>query len=673
MKTKVTNLFMGIFISCSFYSTAQVSAKDYGIWQTFGEPFSISQYPELRGRLCNFRWKDLETAPGVWDWKAFDNDLASRTKDGLPVIFMVYTREDAPDWLYTHGVPKVIIKNNKGDVIGYAPYYADQDYKYYFKKMIAIVHQHVETLPATMRNKIIGVQGCFGSTGDFISYSDGIVPSQYELTHKDFSDLFREFSQYYYDEYKNTNPKIILLSNPKNKGMDDALWVVQNCPGWLKNSTLGKAFQLNDELDKASWLYDLVNKPRAGDYIRMRCEIIGGNTSSGWWKEFPYKNMFAVMCYDIYWGLDWPNESGKEITDPSFDSAFSFFNKYAGQKNPAKSTNAMCALKDGLDASDDKRFPAAKYGTVSRSNEQRYKSIVSDFTAFGARLEDPHTATLTEMDELNASGTNDVGWRIFPGNYERYLHQLTPNKTSVGYWNVQSENTNSMYGRFARGFDVGKNKNALYFDVEDAFLNNGPLKGAYPVTIEITYLDNGGGSFQLYYDAKTSNDKHAIQIKCGTSNKWKKATVTLSDAYFGNRGQNGSDFSIRSTNNKNVIFSVVELSRPKNFTTLASQSLTANTATNDTQLLITNNITANKNGLLIYPNPVQETFSVQLKDNSIITEIVMYNEAGQLLLQRTTSGTITHLHRNELNITAGVYYVKVFSGNISYTAKVVVL
>jgi len=113
--------------------------------------------------------------------------------------------------------------------------------------------------------------------------------------------------------------------------------------------------------------------------------------------------------------------------------------------------------------------------------------------------------------------------------------------------------------------------------------------------------------------------------------------------------------------------------RPKNFTTLASQSFTANTATNDTQLLITNNITANKNGLLIYPNPVQETFSVQLKDNSIITEIVMYNEAGQLLLQRTTSGTITHLHRNELNITAGVYYVKVFSGNISYTAKVVVL
>ena len=113
---------------------------------------------------------------------------------------------------------------------------------------------------------------------------------------------------------------------------------------------MGKEFQINDELDKANWLYNVVNKPQAGTYVRMRCEISGGSTSAGWWKKFPYKNMFALMCYDIYWGLDWPNQDNDGITDRLFDSSFKFFNKYAGQKDPGKSTNAMCALKDGLDA-----------------------------------------------------------------------------------------------------------------------------------------------------------------------------------------------------------------------------------------------------------------------------------------------------------------------------------
>src|SRR5919197_3183565 len=118
--------------------------------------------------------------------------------------------------------------------------------------MIQKVHQHVETLPTAVRNKIIGVQGCFGSTGDYISYK-GEVDQQYYLSSADFYMLFQEFTQYYYDEYKNTVPKIALLSNPRNNNDDGNEWVVQNCPGgWLKCGTLGKAYQLNDELDKSS-------------------------------------------------------------------------------------------------------------------------------------------------------------------------------------------------------------------------------------------------------------------------------------------------------------------------------------------------------------------------------------------------------------------------------------
>jgi hypothetical protein len=663
---------MGTLALCTFSANAQ-NLINPGIWQAFTNPLSSTQYPEIRGRLCNFYWKDIQTSSNTWDWDAFDNDLASRTKDGLPVIFMVYVRGpkgDAPDWLYDKGVPKVIIKNKGGAVTGSTPYYADATYKSYLKQMIITVHQHVETLPASVRNKIIGVQGCFGSTGDYISYDGGEVSSQYDLTQKDFSNLYREFTQYYYDEYKNTNPKIALLSNPKLKGKDDALWTMQNCPGgWLKNGTLGKAFQLNDELDKAAWLYNMVNKPQGGTYVRMRCEISGGSTSAVWWKKFPYKNMFAVMCYGISWGLDWPNQDNNGITDPLFDSSFRFFNKYAGQKDPTKSTNAMCALKDGLDASDGVRFSAAAYGPVSRTNQQRYRNIVNDYAAYGALLEDANTATLQENDELNAKGTNDVGWRIFPDNYDRYLHQLNPNQTSVGYWNVQSADANSMYGRFARGFDIAHNKEAFNFDVDDAFLNNSPLNGSYPVTIEITYLDNGGGSWQLYYDAKKGTNKSSIEVTCGFTNKWKKAIVTLSDAYFGNRGQSGSDFSIRSTNNKNVIFSVVELSRPANFAN-AMPSITS-ASSNDTQ--IKDQSIQYSNQLFVNPNPLRNQCYVELKNNSGITSIEIYNQAGQLVLYKKTSGSRVYIHKNEIRGASGIYNVKAFSGKLIYTTKLLVL
>lgn len=665
----LTTIFMSILIVCSFQSTAQVSADEYGIWQTFGNPFSTSQYPEIRGRLCNFRWKDLETSSGVWNWKEFDDDLTSRTKDGLPVIFMVYTKQDAPDWLYNNGVAKVTETDSKGNVTGYSPYYADPDYKFYFKRMITKVHKHIETLPASVRNNIVGVQGCFGSTGDYISYK-GTVPDKYYLSGTDFYNLFKEFTQYYYDEYKNTNPKIALLSNPRNKGDDGNLWVVQNCPGgWLKCGTLGKAYQLNDELDKSSWLYDILNQPQSGSLVRARSEITGDNLNSGWWKESPYKNMFAVMCYAAYWGLDWPNQGGDQLVDHGFDSAFNFFNKYAGQKVAGKATNAMCALKDGLDASDGKRFPASKYGNVDRNNQQRYKNIADAFASHGAVLEDVISATKPEMDQLSAQGFNDVGWRIFRGNYDRYLHQLKSNQTSAGYWNVQSADKNSMFGRFARGFDVSKNKTALYFDVDDAFLSNAPLNGKYDVTIEITYLDNGGGSFQVYYDAKSSINKRSAQITCGNTNKWKKARIKLRDAYFNNRGKNGSDFSIRSTNNKDVIFAVVELSRPKNFANASAQSFTTSSAETN----LSDAVSISNKGLFVYPNPVIENFSVQLKDNSTITAIAIYNQSGQLILQKKTSSTLIQINKKEIGNTPGVYYVKVFSGNTGYTTKLTVL
>ena len=481
----------------------------------------------------------------------------------MPTILMVFTKGNAPDWLYDLGVPKVTERDSKGNFMSYCPYFADSTYKFYFKRMITAVRQHIEQLPLSIRSWIKGIQGCFGEEGDYIGYK-GKVDAKYKLSDAQFTDLFEEFSTYYYNEYKNSNPKIYLLSNPSNNGEAHAKWLLKNCPtGWMKFTHLGKEYQSNYELDDASWLLDILNKKQSGEFVRSRSEVSADNLEQGWWSTHIQRNMFALMSSMIYWGMDWTNQLPSSIQNPLFTEAFNFFNRYSGQKDTLKSTNAMCAFRDGLDASDVNRFPENTYGTALITNANRFRNIANQFAAYGAKLSDIDAAMATEAENLTAKGINDVGWRILPGNYERYLHQLDANSTSTGYWNVDApSDTNAIYGRFARSISKANGKDALYFDVDNAFFNNAPVNGKYPVSIDVTYLDKGTGSFILYYDSQTKTDKVALRVTCTNSGKWKKASITLADAYMGNRALHNSDFYIKSTTVANVIFSVVELAKP---------------------------------------------------------------------------------------------------------------
>lgn len=561
MKKTITGLLCIFLCLCGIHSLAQ--ENNYGLWEYAAGPSSSELYP-IKGRMTIIKWRDIEPSNNQFNWQAFDDVIAERTNDGLPTIFKVYTKEDAPDWIFENGVPKVFEKDINGNITGYSPYYADPEYKTFFKRMVTKVREHIETLDPELRNKIIGVQAALGSTGDYISYK-GEVDPQYFLTSNDFFALFQEFSLHFYNEYKDTNPKITLLSNPKNTGSEQTDWVMANTPGWLKCGTLGKGYQLNDEKTKYEWLYKILNTPSGGDYVRARSEMSQQIAQTGWWNENVYGNQFAQVCYAIFWGLDWPNQNLAGFSDANSDSVYRFFNRYAGQKDPLQSPYAMCALKDVLDAADGERFPASTYGAVDRNNIQRYRNIVNDYAAFGAKIGDASTVNLTELEMMAATAINDVGWDLIPGNYDRYLHQIDANETSAGYWNIKATaDENSMYGRFGRGFDLANNKDALYFDLDNAFLQFTPLDSAYPVTIDIVYLDKGTGSFGLYYDSKTNGtDNLATQINCTNSNKWKRTSILLNDAYFGDRGTKGSDFYLKNMGTENVIFSIVELSRPK--------------------------------------------------------------------------------------------------------------
>jgi hypothetical protein len=553
-------IYLIAFFVAKGQNTNRISAND-GIWQDYGTTLNAKNYPEFHGRLVNVDWSDIETAPNHWDWSVFDSDVNQHTAGNMPVIILVYTGPNAPDWIYSNGVPKVNATDSAGNVIAYSPYYLDSDYNTYFKRMITNVRQHIQSYSSSTRKLIIALQGCYGSTGDQISYK-GTVPSKYQITSTQFDSLFKVYSLYYYNQYKDLNPPIRLLSNPITSDSSQTNWLMNNCPGgWIKCGTFAKGSQINMELDRNEWLYNILNQPQNGQFVMVRSEITGPQLSAGWWVKNHYKEMFAIMCYCIYWGLDWPNETPDFISDPKYDSSFAFFNKYAGQKIPGIATNAMCALKDVLDASDGVRFPASTYGTVSQSNQKRYTNIQDAYSSYGAKLEDVAAAMNNDLNCLTAKGTNDVGWHLLPGNFERYLHQINANATSAGYWNIDGGDNTIMYGRYARGFDISNKKNALYFDLDDNFLRNTPLKGAYPVTIEITYFDSGYGSWKLLYDAIGNNNKASVKVACNNTKKWKKTKVILSDANFGNGSVNNSDFYIQNAADQNVIFSIIELSR----------------------------------------------------------------------------------------------------------------
>jgi hypothetical protein len=286
----------------------------------------------------------------------------------------------------------------------------------------------------------------------------------------------------------------------------------------------------------------------------------------GWFQEAPVWNMYWLNLWGLHFGLDIFQHGTDAFRDRRHDPGFIFYSRYGGRKDPATSPGAWCALRDGLDAADTERFPVAQFGSGKlqpRAKDQkpgiaRTLKIAEAFAPYGARQGDPEKAMTLVMRNRDAKAMNDVGWNIWAGNYQRYLTQFDPNGTSQGYWRVGSKE--EPYGRFARGFDVASNKNAMYFDLDDRFYGK-PLAGAEPVKLRVVYFDQGRGAWALKYDAVGQADKSAAEVKNENSGRWKEIVVEVQDANFGNRCPNRCDLMLVNTGRENTLFHMVEVLR----------------------------------------------------------------------------------------------------------------
>ena len=162
----------------------------------------------------------------------------------------------------------------------------------------------------------------------------------------------------------------------------------------------------------------------------------------------------------------------------SYTPAYRWFNQHAAEVRPPASNwrGAFVALRDGLDANDTARFSEASFGRSVSHNANRMVLIAQHFAAQGAAQEDPRTATLNPMASRSPKAMNDVGWRIWAGNYGTgRMRQLSPNASSIGRWRVGPKD--QPYGRFARSFAATEGKTAMGFALGPPALGRAPSGG----------------------------------------------------------------------------------------------------------------------------------------------------------------------------------------------------
>ena len=553
-------------------SWAEVNRDAYGVWVGGNERYDPKDFP-YRGVVVDVNWADVEPSQGVFDWKGLDARLERAANLGLYACVGVTVAPSSPSWLYDQGVPKVMTEGHRR-LSGPFPYCLDPKYILYYHRLIQEFGRHIRTLPARLTDRLLFALVKTGSTQDESPYKGAPSEARYAISPEQWHEFrLAAFREYHAAFQEGPGPVIPLLFSGLTPGYgvaDEALrdWVIANVKGgWGHKQPCGHCYQMNDEAERAREFLPHLIDPARDDYeFFSRCEmdqtwtwgIFQPNTRmSFYWTALSALHNGLSVWHLSTSAREWCRES------QYWDFAH-FFNKYAGQTRSLNAAGAFCALREGLDSADTEKFPESQYGQATRDNRERYLAICAAYAARGAKMDSPEGVLKGQMSQrLAQQGLNDAGWQIFPGNYERFLHQIDPDKTSVGWWRVGGAVTEStpIYARFARGFDHAAGKDAMYFDIQDSFFSGEPLNGAYPMTVRVVYYDKGTGQWSLQYDAVDKPEKAAYVVTKTDSGTWKEKIVTLTDAHFGNRGPHGADLTLVNVDAEDDIFHMVEVTR----------------------------------------------------------------------------------------------------------------
>ncbi len=538
---------------------------------------TISNAPfKVTGTGLYVKWSALEPSDNVYNWLWLDTLMQRAVDRNLKINLMVWVGPFSPEWIYRapHNIDSVITNDPRNTFQKY-PYYFHPQYKVLWYRMLDSVFNHIAGLPENIRNNIKIFQSAQGTTGDFDPYKGlpvNLPETQSTCNCSSYIIGDTAWIGFVKNEWKRSNnnlktllPNINHLVNVgtdkivQNKFFEEAfLWTRSNLPNVMyKANNMGHWYQMNSEALSRQVYDSILNVTENGlPKTRARDEFDIAQNNAELMKPAWHKYFTAINA--LYFGVDMWNVFSNDLLDTNARMVYNFYNKYAGIKCAANAKGGFIILRDGLDAADTNRFPEYLFGTGTittsdSSGAERCKRIARSFAKNGATQLDAASGQGDSFNQVSAEDINDVGWNIFPGNYEKFVYQYNPNTTSVGYW--QQGDTTQPYGRFARGFEHATSKDTMFFNVDDQFTINGN------VSIRVVYLDKGNSGFKVMY-ANTNNELvTANSYTTQNTNKWMDEIITLNNAVFNNRCPNNTDIMLINTGTGDTIFHMIEISK----------------------------------------------------------------------------------------------------------------
>jgi hypothetical protein len=446
---------------------------------------------------------------------------------------------------------------------------------YYFR-FITELAKHIRSYPKEWQERIAFIQVKTGCTGDECAYKGKATDPKYDLpkSSPEWRAFRLETFALYAKLFDQVEPKISLMfgsisgaeeDGGDGKWVEEGKWVNNNITGsyGVKAGALSRGHHLLGEQTTVNgWRRYLVDPKGLAVFSRSEMD-------AGWQKPWYQRN----LPLNFYWGAVNALNLGQSIwdvtknaievsKDQGFDYSFYFFNKYAVQIDPKTAMDAFCALHKGLDASDTKAYPEAKFGKASQRNVERMKNIVAAYAKYGAAIDDENVFQLGNVEQRRQqTGFNDVGWDIWPSNYGRFIEQIDPEETSIPLWRIGGPITpmSSIYSRFGRGFEHSSGKDTMFFKLQDGFAGDAKPK---VMSINVVWYDaEPASTWKLDYDAGDPTMKTALTVTGKGDKQWHHETVTLKDAVFRHGGTKGSDLALVNTDAKDDIFSLIEVHR----------------------------------------------------------------------------------------------------------------
>jgi hypothetical protein len=535
----------------------------WGSWS----PSRVTQqtHPLIKGVPIIMKWKNLEPQPGEFKFdEILGSALTAANQNNYNTFLMIWVgsvKQNGPDWLFDNGVPIVYVVDDLNPLgnprlDNYFAYYLDEDYIFYFHRMLNEFGKYVKSLSKPLQDRIMFIQSAEGSTGDGQPYKSLPIDPEYNISNNDWHEFRINTWQILKESLSFDNGELLapILINFDANTSSETNWLIANFKViGVKQGMFSHGYHISETQDRLNdWkdFTDICKERNVGYFVRG--EQDGEWETYGWSTQnkaqgLYWSAIFATHCGVDMWNL--PNDACKAY---DYADAVKFFNRHAAQHDPATANGAFCALRQGLDASNELAYPENIFGPAKKNNINRYINIAEVFKVFGAIQGDPDKAIGGGMLNRKREDYNDVGWKIIEGNYDRHLCQIDPEETSTGWWHKGPKE--SIYSRFARS--TGKSKgNAMFFDLNDDFHQPGNKTLA-----RVIWLDEGNAEWELQYDAIDNPNKTAFIIKNTNSGKWMEKIIELSDASLMNQGEKGADFVLKNhSEEEEAVFHMIEI------------------------------------------------------------------------------------------------------------------